>query len=210
MTWEIAIVFGIVILALIVFTTERWPIDQVAVSVPVLLLVAGILTPAEAVSGLSNEGTVTVAGMLVISLGLVKTGAIARVARWSRSAKLGGPTLRLMVLCLIVAAISPFLNNTAVVAVFLPVFLAVARNDQRSPSKYLIPLSYAAILGGTITLIGTSSNLVIYGMAEARGLGDLSIFSIAPLGIIYMGAGLLYIFTIGRVLLPDRPGETDL
>lgn len=210
MTWEIAFVFVVAVVALILFVTERYPIDQVAVAIPIVLLVAGIITPEEAVSGLSHTGTVTVAAMLVLSLGLVKTGAIATIARWARTAPLGSPRSRLMVLCLIVAAISPFLNNTAVVAVFLPVFLSVAQSTGEPASRFLIPLSYVAILGGTVTLIGTSTNLIVYGMAKARGYDELSLFSLAPLGLIYLAIGFVYLFSGGRWLLPHRTDNVDL
>ncbi|HJU86429.1 MAG TPA: SLC13 family permease, partial [Gemmatimonadota bacterium] len=127
MTLEIAIVFAVVVLALILFITERFPVDQVALSIPVVLLLAGVLDPAEAVAGFSNEATITVAAMLVLSIGLVKTGAVAAIGRWAQTARLGGTDARLVLLCCVVAPISAFLNNTAVVVVFLPVFLAVAQ-----------------------------------------------------------------------------------
>lgn len=210
MTWEIGFVFAVVLVALALFVSERWPIDQVALAIPVALLLAGILTPKQAVSGFANVATVTVAAMLVLSLGLVKTGAVAAIGRWAQEAPLGGPRTRLAILCTVVAVISPFLNNTAAVVVFLPVFMAVAQRNAEPPSLYLMPLSFAAILGGTVTLIGTSTNLVVYGMARERGLDELTMFSIAPLGLVYLGIGLAYLLTVGRALLPSRPSQADL
>ncbi|MGH7549863.1 MAG: SLC13 family permease, partial [Gemmatimonadota bacterium] len=173
MTWEIAFVFAVVAGALVLFITERYSVDQVALTIPVVLLLAGILTPGEAIAGLSHEATVTVAAMLVLSLGLMKTGAVAEIGRWARSGRLGGPYARLVLLSAIAAGISPFLNNTAVVVIFLPVFLAMAHEANEPPSLYLMPLSFSAILGGTVTLIGTSTNLVVYGMARDRGFDEL-------------------------------------
>ncbi|MFN2421394.1 MAG: SLC13 family permease [Gemmatimonadota bacterium] len=210
MTWEMGFVFAVVVAALALFVMERYPVDQVALAIPVVLLAAGILTPEEAVSGFSNTATITVAVMLLLSLGLVKTGAVAAIGRWARTARLGGPYLRMIVLCLVAASVSAFLNNTAVVIVFLPVFMAVAQQAQEPPSLWLMPLSFAAILGGTVTLIGTSTNLVVYGMAKSRGYDDLTMFSIAPLGLIYLAIGLAYLFTVGRALLPRRAGQADL
>ncbi|HET6617274.1 MAG TPA: SLC13 family permease [Gemmatimonadota bacterium] len=210
MTLEMAIVFAVILGALALFVTERFPVDQVALTIPVVLLLAGILEPSEAVAGFSNEATITVAAMLVLSLGLMKTGAIAAIGRWAQSAPLGGTWTRLIVLCSLVAPVSAFLNNTPVVVVFLPVFLAVAQQTGEPPSRFLMPLSFSAILGGTVTLIGTSTNLVVYGLARDRGYDDLHMFSISPLGLIYCAVGLLYLFTIGRVLLPRRTGQTDL
>jgi di/tricarboxylate transporter len=210
MTFEIGFVFAVTLLALILFAWERVRLDQIALAVPVALLLSGVLTPEEAVSGLSSRATVTVAAMLVLGLGLRKTGAVAAIGRWAQTAPLGGPTLRLFALCVVVAVLSPFLNNTAVVVVFLPVFLALAEHAEEPASVYLIPLSFVAILAGTVTLIGTSTNLVVYGMATTRGLTELTMFSIAPLGFIYLAVGFLYLFTVARPLLPRRDRPPDL
>lgn len=210
MTFDAWFVCALLLVALVLFVLERFPIDQVAISLPVVLLVAGILTPAEALSGFANPATLTVAAMLVLSLGLVQAGTVRQIARWAQTARLGPPWVRLLLLCMLVSAISPFLNNTPVVLVFLPVFLAVAKRVGEAPSRFLIPLSYSAILGGTVTVIGTSTNLIVYGIAYERGYRDLGMFSISVLGLIYLGTGLLYMTTIGRWLLPHREHAIDL
>ncbi|MEZ4267447.1 MAG: SLC13 family permease [Myxococcota bacterium] len=210
MDFAIIWVFGVTILALILFMTERVPIDQVAIGIPVLLLLGGVITADQATAGLSNRVTVTVAAILVLGLGLEKSGVVSAIGRWAVEAPLGGARLRIFVLCALAAAVSPFLNNTAVVAVLLPVLLRVAQSYGRSPSKILIPLSFSAILGGTVTLIGTSTNLVVHGMAQNRGFDELSMFSIAPLGLIYLGVGLVYLFTVGQWLLPTREAPRDI
>lgn len=207
MTVEAWIVVAVVLAAVTLFISERFPIEQVAVAVPVVLLLTGVLRVDQAVAGLSNPATVTVGAMLVMSLGLQKTGAITALGRWARRAPLGSPTLRLFLLCLVVAVASPFLNNTAVVVVFLPIFVSLARQAGDTASKYLIPLSYTAILGGTATLIGTSTNLIVFGLAESRGYDQLSLFSVTPLGVAFVIVGLLYLFTVGRRLLPEREGS---
>lgn len=210
MTWQIAFVFAIVVVALVLFAVERYRVDQVALAIPVVLLLGGVIEPPQAIRGFAHTATITVAAMLALSVGLVKTGAVSAIGRWAKNAPLGGPRRRLATLCLLVAALSPFLNNTPVVVVFIPVFLAVAQKVGQPPSMFLIPLSYAAILGGTVTLIGTSTNLIVYGIAVERGVEGLSMFSIAPLGLAYMAVGLAYLLTVGRALLPRRPGPTDL
>jgi len=210
MTLEILVVYGVIVLALVLFVAERYPMEQVALGVPVVLLAAGVIGAEEAVAGLSSPATVTVGAMLVLGLGLTKTGAVEAVGRWARAAPPGEPGVRLFALCALAAAVSPFLNNTAVVVVFLPVFLEVARHVGEAPSRFLIPLSYSAILGGTVTLVGTSTNLVVDGLARSRGYAGLGIFSIAPLGLVYLGVGFLYLFTVGRRLLPTREGPLDL
>ena len=203
-------VFGITVIALILFASERMRLDQVAMFVPVCLLLGGVLTPIQAVSGLSSPATVTIAAMLVLGIGLRKTGVVGEIGRWARTARLGSPGMRLFILCVVVAGLSPFLNNTAVVVVFLPVFMALAEQADEPASSYLIPLSFVSILGGTVTLIGTSTNLIVHGMAVERNFDALNMFSIAPLGIIYLLVGFVYLFTIGRKLIPRREQPPDL
>lgn len=224
MTFEIAFVLAVVGTALVLFAMDRIRLDQLCMSVPVVLLLGGILTPKEAFSGLSSEATVTVAAMLVLGMGLKKTGLVNEIGLWARTAPLGGPTTRLLVLCLLAAFLSPFLNNTAVVIVFIPVFVALAKQAGEPPSVYLMPLSFVAIMGGTVTLIGTATNLIVVGttsdmMADAAAGGEslfsgdyeeLGLFSIAPLGLICLGVGMLYMFTVGRRILPRREQPPDL
>ncbi len=210
MTYEIVFVLLVSGAALVLFAMDRIRLDQLSMSVPVVLLLGGIIGPREALSGLSSEATVTVAAMLVLGLGLRKTGLVAAIGRWARTAPLGGNALRLFILCLLVALLSPFLNNTAVVIVFIPVFAALARQAGEPVSKYLMPLSFVAIMGGTVTLMGTATNLVVHGESVARGFDDLTMFSIAPIGLICLAAGMLYMFTIGRRLIPHRERPPDL
>ena len=210
MTFEIVFVLGLTLAALVLFAMDRLRLDQVAMSVPVVLLLSGILTPAEAVSGLSSRATVTVGSMLVLGLGLRKTGLVSAIGAWARTAPLGGKYSRMFALCLVCALLSPFLMTTAVVMVFLPVFVALADQAEEPASRYLMPLSFVSILGGTVTLMGTSTNLVVHGEAMRRGFDELHMFSITPLGLICLAVGLLYLFTAGRVLLPRRVRAPDL
>ena len=210
MTFDIAFVLGLALVALVLFALDRLRLDQVAMAIPVALLLAGILTPSQAVSGLSSRATVTVGAMLVLGLGLRKTGLVAAIGAWARTAPLGGKYARMFALCVICAFLSPFLMTTAVVMVFLPVFVALAEQAEEPPSKYLMPMSFVSILGGTVTLMGTSTNLVVHGEAMRRGYDALNMFSITPLGLICLAVGLLYLFTIGRVLLPRRVRPPDL
>lgn len=210
MSFGVLFVLGVVAGAAILLVTERFPIDQVAAAVPVVLLLGGVVTVEQALSGLSHPATVTVAAMLALGVGVSKTGGVAALARWIRRASLGGPRTRLLAVCLAVAAVSPFLNNTAVVVIFIPIFMAMASRSGEPASRYLMPLSYSAILGGTVTLIGTSTNLIVWGMAEARGFTELSLFAVTPLGVAYLAVGMAYLFTVGRGLLPSRETPPDL
>ncbi len=210
MTFDMVFVLIVAGLALVLFAADRIPLDQLSMAVPVVLLLGGVIGPREAFAGLSSDATVTVAAMLVLGLGLSNTGLVAAIAVWARTAPLGGKTRRMFALCTLVALLSPFLNNTAVVIVFIPVFLALAEQAEEPASLYLMPLSFMAIMGGTVTLIGTSTNLIVHGESVALGYDELTMFSIAPLGIICLVIGTLYLFTVGRRLMPSRERAPDL
>jgi len=203
MTPEIIIVFGILVCAVILFATEKLSVDLVALLIVGGLLAFGLVTPQEGISGLSNSATVTVACMFVLSAGLQKTGVVSVMGELL--AKAGRtPLLLLIVIMLGVAVVSAFLNNTAAVAVFLPVVLATAAARKTSASRLLIPLSYASQFGGVCTLIGTSTNLLVSSIAADQGLKPFSMFEFAPLGLIMMGVGTVFILIFSRWLLPER------
>ena len=210
MTFDIVFVLGLTLAALFLFALDRLPIDQIAMAIPVILLLSGMVTPTEAVSGFSSRATVTVGSMLVLGLGLKKTGLVSAIGAWAQTAPLGGQYMRMFVLCLICAFLSPFLMTTAVVMVFLPVFVGLAEQAGEPASRYLMPLSFVSILGGTVTIMGTTTNLVVHGEAMARGFDALHMFSITPLGLVSLAVGLLYLFTVGRILLPRRIRPPDL
>ena len=210
MTFEMIFVLVVSGLALVLFASDRIRLDQVSMSVPVVLLLGGVIGPREAFSGLSSDATVIVAAMLVLGLGLSNTGLVSAIGVWARTAPLGGKTMRMFALCTLVALLSPFLNNTAVVIVFIPVFLALADQAEEPASLYLMPLSFMAIMGGTVTLIGTSTNLIVHGEALALGYDELTMFSIAPMGVIYLIVGSAYLFTVGRRMMPSRERTPDL
>jgi len=182
----------------------RWAADVVLMGGLTLLLVLGILTPEAALSGLANEGMVTVAVLFVVSAGLKETGAI----NWITDTLLGRPSstgnaqLRIMAP---VAAMSAFLNNTPVVAMLIPAINDWARKYQLSVSKLLMPLSYAAIVGGTCTLIGTSTNLIVNGLVIKESGGEgLSMFELAWVGIPSVILVFFYVLIVSKWLLPER------
>lgn len=203
MTTEIILVLGLLILAVILFATEKLSVDLVALLIVGALLACGLVTPEEGISGLSNPATVTVAAMFVLSAGLQKTGAVGLLGEWLAQAG-RMPFLLLLVIMIGVGMISAFLNNTAAVAVFLPVVLGTAAAAKTPASRLLIPLSYASQFGGVCTLIGTSTNLLVSSIAMGAGLGAFGLFEFAPLGLIMFAAGTMFILIFGRWLLPDR------
>lgn len=203
------ILIGVITLAAVtLFASGRVRLDLVALLVLVALALSGLVTPEEAVSGFSNPATVSVLAMLILSGGLTRTGAVANLGR--TIARLGGRSEAR--LCLVVMAVgavlSAFVNNTAVVAVLMPLTLRLAGDAGVPPSRLLMPLSFASVLGGTMTLIGTSTNLLVDALARREGLAGFTMFEFTPLGVILAAVGLVYMLLVGRRLLPaHRPRE---
>ena len=210
LTRDGALTLGITLLALLLFIADRWRADVVAGLVATLLVVTGLLTPVEAISGFGNEATVTIGLLLLLTAALMRTGAIDRlgyaVGRLSR----GSETRLLVVVLGLVVPLSAFINNTAAVAVLLPVVLGLARSNSFSPSRVLLPLSFASQLGGMLTLIGSSTNLVVAGVVAELGMERLRLFDVTMPGLLIAGAGVLYLLTLGRVLTPHREPAQDL
>ncbi len=205
---------GLVIAVLVIFATELIAIDLVALGIPVVLMLADALTPMElisfeqAVAGFGNPAVVTIAMMFVLSVGLMRTGAVnflgARILQISR----GNAHLSIACTMVAVATLSAFINNTPIVVIFLPIVLNLARQFSISPSKLLIPLSFASIFGGTCTLIGTSTNLVVDSMMPTNGLEEIGMFELLPMGLVFAGVGVIYLLA-GKGLLPSRTTVTS-
>ncbi|WP_185267332.1 SLC13 family permease [Halopseudomonas xiamenensis] len=201
MTIEIALVLGIALVAIVLFATEKLRIDAVALLVLSGLAILGLVNPGQALSGFSNQATITVAAMFILAAGLQNSGALSGIGRLLSQAK--SPLLFLLTLFGVLAVVAPFVNNTAVVAVFMPIVMAATASIGMSASKALIPLSYVSQMAGVCTLVGTSTNLLVNAMARDLGHAGFSMFEFTPLGVICMIAGCFYLLTIGRWLLPD-------
>ncbi|NEQ51260.1 MAG: SLC13 family permease [Leptolyngbya sp. SIO3F4] len=207
---DILMTLGVTIVALILFVVEWLPADITAFSVMVALMVLGLVSPQEGIAGFSNSATITVMAMFILSAGIARTGALQQASNWLL--KWGGKTCRrqIFALGLIVGPISGLINNTAVVSVFLPIIEDFCQQHRLSPSKLLMPLSFATILGGMLTVVGTSTSVLASGLSEQLGHGDFSLFQFIELGAIVFVVGLLYLTFVAPVLLPNRdvPGDS--
>lgn len=200
----IASLIAIILFAILAFVKEWMGMDVVALTCLALLLIFGLVTPEEAISGFSNPAVITVMMMFILSAALVESGLVAKLG-YRISKTIGENRIKAVILFLVlVAVISAFLNNTAAVAVFMPVGIHLARHYKFSPSKLLMPLSFTAIFGGTCTLLGTSTNLLVSALSAESGLGEFTMFEFFLLGSVFMAVGLAYNLLVPLRFLPSR------
>ena len=205
--WTLVVVAGMVA----ALALGRGSVEYILSAALTLLMVSGVLTPREALAGFSNEGMITVALLFILSEAIRHTGALdASVYRF-----LGvyhrRPNLSLLLLKMMapIAAFSAFLNNTAIVAIFMPIIKKWTRSSRLPASKFFIPLSFATVLGGCVTLIGTSTNLVVHGLMLNNGLDGFQFFELGKVGLPVTVVGLLYLAFVGKNFLPDRQGVSE-
>lgn len=187
------------------FVSERLPPDVTALLALLALLLTGVLTPAEAFSGFSHPATISVAAVLVLSAGVERTGALTFIARRLLAPLGRSETLLTVTIMIVISALSAFINNTAAVAVFIPVVIEVCRRTGASPGRVLMPMSHAATFGGMCTLIGTSTNLVAHEFARSQGLQGFTMFELGKVGLPMLFFGYAYILLFGKKFLPRNP-----
>lgn len=203
-TMQALVALAILAVMMVMFVRETLPMEVVAILGAAAMLILGILPIKEATAVLSNSAPWTIALMFMVMGGLVRTGAVEAIIAMAERHVGDRPRTTVVVLFGFVAVASAFMNNTPLVAVMIPVVIQIAGRLGKAPSKFLIPLSHMTVLGGMITLIGTSTNILVDGVAVKEGLEHFTLFEVAPLGIAVTLAGGLYLALAGPRLLPDR------
>jgi di/tricarboxylate transporter len=206
---QILLTLVVIIGALVMFVAEWLPIDTTAIAVMVILMVLGLVTPDEGIAGFGNSATITVMAMFILSYGITRTGIIQIMrdflVKWGGS----NPSQQILVMGAIVGPITAFINNTAVVAIFLPIVEEWCKQRKISVSKLMIPLSYVTVLGGMITVIGTSTNILASGLAKKLTGQEFHLFQFTSLGLTTFAIGLIYLAIIAPRLLPERKPVSD-
>ena len=201
---EIALVLTLLVVAIILFATESLSIEIVTLTMLIILASVRIITPEEAFAGFSSDFIIIIASIFILSAALQETGildfAVVRLARLAKQSN----NLMLFVVMLVTGVVSAFMNNTTVTAMFVTPLVGLSKRINRSASKLLMPLAFAAILGGTCTLIGTSTNVAVSGYIAKTGLPPIGLFEITGIGLVIFIVGIVYMMTIGQRMLPSH------
>jgi len=204
------LVFGLLAIAVGLFVWDRVPFDVAAVIILALLLLSGLVSPREGLAGFSNPATVTIGAMFILSEGLRRTGALEAVSDLFAEYGEDNYWVTLTLMMGVIGIASAFINNTAAVAIFIPVVISVASEMNLSASKLLMPLSFASMFGGVCTLLGTSTNILVSSIAQDHGAEPFGMFEFTVVGLVFLAVGLAYIYTIGVRLIPARRARQDL
>jgi di/tricarboxylate transporter len=209
MTPDILLVFAILGSTIVLFILDRFRLDLVALLALLALLLTNTLTPKEALAGLSDPVVIMIAGLFVVGAAIFETGIADAAGR--QLARVAGFSLtRLMVFIMVsTALLSAFLSSTGTVAVMMPVVVSLAKRAHINPAKLLIPLAFSSLLGGMLTLIGTPPNIIVSNQLQSQGMEPFSFFAFAPVGLVMLTVGILFMLFIGRHLLPDRPTDQN-
>jgi len=194
----------IIALAIVLFSLDALPADVIGIGIMIALIITGILTPEEGIAGFGSDTAIKTLGLLLLTTALIRTGFVQMVTRWIIE-QVGEDKNRLFwLVSLATAGMGSFTSNTASTAFFLPVTLSISKKLKQHPSKMLMTVAFAAILSSSMTAIATSTNLVVSGLLTDYGYAPMGMFELTPIGIIILIIGLVYMFFIGRKLIPER------
>lgn len=210
MTFEIGLVLALIGAAVVLFAVEWIPADVVGLGLLLTLVLTGLLPAQQAFAGFGSDSVMLILGLLILTAALLKTGVMELVGRILARYTGSRPNRLLAVIMIAAALLSSFISNTACTAFFIPIVIGVAQRAKISPSKLLLPLAFCSILSSSVTLISTSSNLVVSGLMTSAGLAPMDMFELAPVGIPIAIVGLLYMFLLGRRLIPNRAAPAAL
>jgi di/tricarboxylate transporter len=209
MTFEIGLTLGIIVMALVLFATEKLRVDLIALIVLLLVSITGLVPKEEVFSGFANPAVITIWAVYIVSGGLFKTGVADMLGLFILRLSGTGEARLIAVIMLVCGIMSAFMNNVGAVAVLMPAVIGISNKTKISVSKLLIPLAFSSLLGGKMTLIGTPANILAQGILVERGLPSFGFFEITPMGAIVLLTGIIYMVLIGRHLLPVRVTASD-
>jgi len=210
MTGDMWLTLAILAVAIVLFVTEWLRVDVVALGVVVTLMVTGLLSTADALAGFSNSVVLIVASLFIVGGAVLKTGLAAVIGQRILRVAGDSETRLVLVIMLTSGLLSGFMSDTGTVAVLLPAIVSLARTANLSPSKLLIPLSYGALLGGAMTLIGTPANIIVSDLLRENAENPFHFFSYTPVGVMMLVAGVTFMIVAGRRILPDRRSKQSL
>lgn len=209
-TFQIYFLIGLILAALVLFSFEWVSADVVALGIMLILILSKILSPKEAFQGFGSDTVMMILGLLILTAALLRTGVVDLVGRTILRHTGTHPFRLLIVIMLASASLGAFMSNTASTAFFVPIVFGIAKRAKISASKLLMPLAFSSILSSSVTLISTSTNLVVSGLLQQFKMEPMGMFELTPVGLVITAVGLVYMMTIGRKLIPDRPDSTEL